>query len=343
MFRNLKSALWRCPMIYHKPIFEYFSIFAPYIREYIDIRETFSSNFRTQSGVLRQFDRYCVDKNISAPVLDAELVNGWLLTKQGEKQSTRASRVSTLKLFANYLKTIGCTVTWIPRPGYTRNNEKYVPYIFTIEEISRLINTADSLPIAHGSSMIHLVFPAVLRVLYCCGLRISEALVLRVKDIDLLNKFIYIENAKFNKIRRLPISQSLINYLKHYKESNANLIGNDEEAFFFPNANREQYSPRTIYDKFRIVLHQSGIPHREKGPRVHDLRHTFAVHSLTKNIKCGQDIYVTLPVLMTYLGHGKISSTEYYLRLTAEVFPDFLEKSDYVSAIAIPEVVNYEK
>ncbi len=52
---------------------------------------------------------------------------------------------------------------------------------------------------------------------------------------------------------------------------------------------------------------------------------------------------MTLPVLMTYLGHGKISSTEYYLRLTAEVFPDFLEKSDSVSAIAIPEVVNYEK
>lgn len=343
MSRNLKSAPWRCPMIYHKPVFEYFSIFAPYIRDYIDVRETFSSNFRTQSGILRQFDRYCVDKNISAPALDAELVNGWLLTKEGEKQSTRASRVSTLKLFANYLRAIDYNVTWIPRPGYTRNNEKYVPYIFTDEEIYRLINTADSLPISFNGSMMHLVFPAVLRVLYCCGLRISEALVLSIKDVDLVNGFISIENSKFNKSRRLPISPSLINYLKYYEESNKNLIGDDENGFFFPNAKREQYSPRTFYDKFRIVLHQSGIAHKDKGPRVHDLRHTFAVHSLRKNIQYGQDVYIIVPVLMAYLGHGKISSTEYYLRLTAELFPDFLEKSDSICANAIPEVACYEE
>lgn len=329
-------------MIYKKPKFEYFSVFAPYIHEYIDMREIFSSNFSNQSNILRQFDKYCTEKHISEPTIDSELINGWLSTKQGDKPSTRSGRISTLKVFSNYLKNAGCTVTWVPKPGYARDSERFVPYIYTTEEISRLINTADSLPMSGKVSMIHLVFPAVLRVLYCCGLRLSEALTLRTRNVDLENRFIYIENTKFNKNRRIPISKSLANYLKTYKKSNINLIGYDDAAFFFPNAKMERYSSRTIYDKFRVVLHKSGIPHMDKGPRLHDLRHTFAVHSLKKNIESGQDIYVTLPILMTYLGHSKISSTEYYLRLTADIFPDFLEKSGIISDVAIPEVVDYE-
>ena len=80
-----------------------------------------------------------------------------------------------------------------------------------------------------------------------------------------------------------------------------------------------------------------------KGPRVHDLRHTFAVHSLQQNIEMGKDIYTSLTGLMVYLGHSKISSTEYYLRLTAEVFPDFLERADSICAKAIPGVTRYEE
>jgi integrase/recombinase XerD len=73
------------------------------------------------------------------------------------------------------------------------------------------------------------------------------------------------------------------------------------------------------------------------------IRHTFAVHALQQNIEQGKDIYVSLTGLMVYLGHSNITSTEYYLRLTAEVFPDFLQRADTVCAKAIPEVVRYEE
>lgn len=330
-------------MIDHKPVFEFHSVFAPLIVEYIDYRETLSSNFRVSSGVLRQFDRYCIEKGITTPIITRELVDGWLMTKREDSDSTRSHRISTLKCFNDYLSAKGIKSDWIPHPGYTGRCTRYTPYIYTEEEISRIFLNADHLPRPLSDSRIDLVFPAVIRVLYGCGLRVSEALALRVKDVNLKEGFIFIENAKFNKSRNLPISHSLQNYLTWYADENSDLIGFEEQAFFFPNAKRERYSQRTIYDRFRYILNQSGIPHGDKGPRIHDLRHTFAVHSLRKNIHEGQDMYVTLPVLMAYLGHGKLSSTEYYLRLTAEVYPEFLSIADTVCASIIPEVTDYEE
>jgi integrase len=192
--------------------------------------------------------------------------------------------------------------------------------------------------------MFHLVFPTVLKVMYCCGLRVSETLMLRVKDVDLNDGSIFVNRSKFENSRRLPVSKSLLYDLRAYHDANRELIGVDEESFFFPNANGERYSQRTVYDKFRTVLWSCEIPHqgRGKGPRVHDLRHTFAVRSLQQSIMAGKDLYVFLPILMSYLGHIKLSSTEYYLRLTAEMFPDFLRRSDTVCAAAIPEVCEYD-
>ena len=331
-------------MSYRKPVFEFNSVFAPYIRNYIELRESLGSKFRVQSGLLRQFDRYCVAQNYDVAVLGDQIANDWFAISCGEKESSRTHRISTLKLFAEYLRSIGIEAPWIPRPGYCSRKRRYIPYIFAENEVRRILAAADSLPKPTGKSMFHLVFPAILRVLYGCGLRVTEVLSLRLKDIDLKEGFIHVEQAKFDNHRYLPISESLKSALNIYACANSRLIGIDADGFFFPNALREQYSQRTVYDKFRTILWKSGIPHqgKGKGPRVHDLRHTFAVHSLRKNIQAGQDMYVALPVLMTYLGHGKLSSTEYYLRLTAEIFPDFLEKADTVCAAMIPEVAIYE-
>ena len=182
-------------------------------------------------------------------------------------------------------------------------------------------------------------------MLYACGLRVSECLHLKVKDVNLIDGFLFIKSAKFEKDRKLPISDSLLVYLRKYYTANSELIGIEAENWFFPNSKGECYSQRTVYDKFRMVLWQAGISHqgKGKGPRVHDFRHTFAVRALAQIVEKDKDIYTSLTGLMVYLGHSKISSTEYYLRLTAEVFPDFLKRADSVSAYAIPEVVSYEE
>ena len=329
----------------HKPSYEFRSVFAPSIREYLAIKEALGEKITHPGNTLRQFDRYCSSINHEDATLTTELVENWLLTKAGEKSGTRESRISVLRCFARHYSASGEKVTWRPTPGYAGHEKRYVPYIYTKEEVKNIFVAADTMPESYGKSRFNAVFPAVIRTLYGCGLRITEALSLQVKDVDLKSGFIFVHAGKFGKDRKIPISDSLLQYLKGYYKDNADFIGVAANGWFFPNAKGECYSQRTVYDKFRQILWIAGISHqgKGKGPRVHDLRHTFAVHALQQNVEQGKDIYTSLTGLMVYLGHGKITSTEYYLRLTAEVFPDFLERADKVCAKAIPEVVRYEK
>lgn len=332
-------------MIPHTPQFEFHSIFAPFIRSYLEQQMVIGNKIVVSGNALRQFDRYCSSVNWTTVEFSETLVNNYLHTKSGEKAQTHATRCSMLNCFSRYLRSVGIPVSWMPAPGYAHTPNRYIPYIFTKDEIVNLLNASDRMTPSIRGSRFHIVFPTVLRLLYSSGLRITEALTLTVGDVDLEKGFISIRNAKFGKERKLPISRSLLEYLQSYRVLNAIHIGVDVNGWFFPNAKGERYSQRTFYDQYRMILWQAGISHqgRGKGPRVHDLRHTFAVHSLQQNVDMGKDIYTSLTSLMVYLGHSKISSTEYYLRLTAEVFPDFLERADRVCAKVIPEVASYEE
>lgn len=328
-------------MIEKERKFEFRSVFATYIENYLKLKLSFGEKITVPGTVLRLFDRYCIENNVFDAVLTSELVNGWLASFENERASTHSSKISVLKCFSQYMSSIGGEVYWMPKHGYTSRGSRYVPYIFSDNEIQRILKSADSLRENYGKTRFHKIFPVLLRVLYGTGLRVSEALKLKLKHVDLKNGTLTIENAKFSKSRLLPISKSLRNVLNDYYCRNSDYIGISDDNYFFPNSYGEQYSQRTVYDKFREVLWKSNIPHqgKGKGPRVHDLRHTFAVRSLHQSIQNGKDIYVALTTLMVYLGHSRIGSTEYYLRLTADVFPDFMQKSDLVCNIAIPEEV----
>lgn len=170
-------------------------------------------------------------------------------------------------------------------------------------------------------------------------MRISEALSLKMQDVDLDNGVLHIWDSKFQKDRMIPMSQTLTSVCIAYSK-NCNSGKLPYAYFFSPNGNR-RYSAQTIYNRFRDVLFICGIPHRGKGkgPRLHDLRHTFAVHSLQQLAENGEDLYTVLPILSEYMGHSSVSATQYYLRLTAEVFPDIMEMVEEKFGDVYPEVV----
>lgn len=324
--------------MYH---FSYSSIFAEEIAEYVELKQAMGLWFRTAAENLHRFDRLCVELDIQAPELTAELISEWIAPRPGESGNTRAARIIALKGFANFLNSKGARIKWPHIQQPWQGQSQFVPYIFTSDEVARILKVADAQPIpAHGSQF-HIIFPAILRVLYGTGLRISEALHLKNVDVDLQRGLLTVWNSKYDNSRCLPISTSLRDELLRYVEQRK---WPQENIYFFPNSKGEPYSQRTVYDKFRDVLWQSGIPHGSgrKGPRVHDFRHTFAVHSLRKCADAGIDTYTFLPVLATYLGHKKVSTTERYLRLTAEAYPSFLKKATLLSDTAIPEVQDYE-
>ena len=329
----------------HDVKYEFHSVFAHSISDYLTFKESLGEKTISPGNILRQFDRYCSSIDLDKECLTNDLIGSWLLTYPNDKKTTHSNRISVLRGFAKYLSTVNEDETWQPIKKFGGSNNKYVPYIYSFDEIKRIISVADTLTKSFGNSRMNEIFPAIIRMLYCCGLRLGEALSLKLKDVDLENGILIIRGAKFGKDRKIPISDSLLLYLRKYCARNKDFIGIDSNNYFFPTSRGEQYSHSAIYEVFRTVLWNANISHqgKGKGPRLHDFRHTFAVHSLKKSAEQGEEIYSVLTRLMVYLGHEKITSTEYYLCLTADVFPDVLKNSDKICSRAIPKVTYYEK
>ena len=179
--------------------------------------------------------------------------------------------------------------------------------------------------------------PILLRLLYGCGLRISEALLLRVADIDLENGVLHIRHGKNYRERLVPMSPSLIKRCAAYAQIVLAEKGSDA-YFLFRMANQP-------YSRSGIERHSAGscgtpIPYlgKDRGPSVHDLRHTFVCHRLNQWAADGADLNAVLPVLSKYLGHTSVSATGWYLRLTAEAYPDVIQAMEHFSADVFPNV-----
>lgn len=238
-------------------------------------------------------------------------------------------RHNAIRAFAKFAYTQD-GISYVPDTSKLKNSSTFTPHIYTVEEIRRLLYAADNLPVRNNAPTRHLVIPAVIRLLYCCGFRIGEVLRLRVKDVDLDTGIITVHNGKGGKDRLVPVHNSVIEYLRSYS---AQLP--DEREWFFPSA-CGHYSIKTIYDNFRELLFACNIPHTGNGPRVHDFRHTFAVHTLEKQLSDGYDPMVIVPRLAAYLGHKSYRETCWYIHLTVASFPELSQKLDRAFVGIIP-------
>ena len=184
----------------------------------------------------------------------------------------------------------------------------------------------------------YITYPVLFRILYCCGLRISEALNLKLKNVDLENGILYVFEAKNNIDRLVPISEKLKNICIEYcKKMHVNSCPDD--FFFFIRSKEFRIQNSTIHLSFRQILELANIDRNiEDGPRIHSFRHSFAVRCLKKFVYENKDLNAYLPILKTYMGHSKFRSTEYYLKLTNDLFPDITQKFNSYIGNAIPNI-----
>ena len=273
-------------------------------------------------------------------MLGKQVVTDWILRRKNESTKHWAHRNSDLRQFTVYLQNLGYDV-FIPPKCRKSGHDEYIPYIFTHEEIKRLLQTVDFIQ-PHPRSNKHASYPLLFRLLYCCGLRISEALKLKISDVDLNNGVLFIRESKFGKDRIIPMSAPLTDIFDRYHALfNKNNIS---ENYCFRNRNGTSLTYDNVYKVYRKLLWKAGISHggKGKGPRLHDLRHAFCVHSLAKQVKAGVDLYVALPILSTYVGHSSVAATQRYVRLTAEAYPELIEKVSNTCAHVLPEVIEDE-
>lgn len=296
---------------------------SPFKKEFIDFikeKRSFGNKYINEYHHLRRFDRFLYSRGLNVLELPRELVLEWIALREEEAPSSQVSRISTTSLFAKFLTSRGFKAFILPTGMCRRVKRNFSPYIFSHEEISKIMTVAETLKPVKNAPFFHIVIAEVFRVIYTCGLRASEAANLKLADVDLENGILVIKQGKFRKDRLIPMSNSTTEHLRKYVPK---IPVNKHSDPLFPDRSGTHYKPLTLYLIFRKLLWKLRIPHggRNKGPRLHDLRHTFAVHRLEAWIKEGVDLNAKLPFLSTYLGHVGISGTQRYLKVTPGAFP----------------------
>jgi len=303
------------------------SSLATYIDAFLQEKYACGYRYTIETAMLRRFDKFLYENDCPDQQLPRTLIEKWMSKQPYESPANHKIRQRIINQFARYLCQHGLKAYVVDTKLAPVVRFTFVPYIFTQEEICRFLQMADRLPYDSRSPIRHLIIPEVFRLLYGCGLRISEVLQLHIEDVDIDEGVLTIRQGKFRKDRLVPIALPLIKRLRRYAEA---VHFTPTDSLFFPNPLGGVYNIGTFYHIFRRILYESGIPHggRGKGPRLHDLRHTFAVHCLERWYHEGEDLNAKLPLLVTYLGHNDLSGTQRYLRLTPKIFPDINARLD---------------
>jgi len=242
-----------------------------------------------------------------------------------------------IRQFATYLQTIDVQAYIIPK-GYYPVEQQYVPYIYSLDELHAFFAETDKCHYCYECPSRHFIMPVFFRMIYQCGLRVTEARLLKAEDVDLHTGVLTINHSKKDKSRLVPMSTSL--QLRCQEYSDQVHAGSTREDFFFPGLFGKPMTNTNVYHNFRRFLWRAGISHggRGYGPRIYDFRHAFAVHRLKKWVEENKDLSACLPRLRTYMGHDSYEETAYYLRLTADVFPSLTLKLETKYAGIIPEL-----
>jgi integrase/recombinase XerD len=186
------------------------------------------------------------------------------------------------------------------------------------------------------------ILPALVRLLYATGLRISEALSLKERDIQLDDRVFIVRDSKNGQERLIPVSLSLTEVLMEYLSYKRRLpLKKPASDYLFINLCGRNCNRDNIDRWFKKILKSAGISHNRQGPRLHDLRHTFSVHSLATMAEQGIDLYCSLPTLSTYLGHQSLEATDAYVRLTAEMYPGLIKDVDLICLNVFPKTPLY--
>lgn len=332
--------------------YDYVSPLAPYMKAYIAEYESQGKNPKMVEFILRTFDQHLVKINYrSGQLISEEIYRGWWSRWNNLKQTTSYHAAAYLSMFLRYLCSCGahCYVPRLPNPG---KNKSFVPYIFSYDEMSRIFKECDDWrDVVYTKDSHQLVMPAILRLLYSTGVRISEALKIENRDVLFDKHCIIIRNTKNNCDRLAPINESLEIVLREYMK-NRNRIRKkgieDPSSPLFVKANGAGCNSETILLRFKAICRNAGIEHQQEihGVRIHDLRHTACVHALIKMVNSGKDPYCCLPSLAVYMGHYDVHSTEYYLRLAQMAYPDIINLTEPLSCSLddiINNAVNFQK
>jgi integrase/recombinase XerD len=313
--------------------------FATVVADYIEEKRATGYRFAKEAQVLRRVVELQNQTDGGDPCLSHELANRWIEKTPWENETNRSSRISILRGLSLFMARIGNEAVAVPRRLAPLADYAYTPHIFSEQQLGAVLRTVDRLCEKGISSHSDLVFPLVFRILIGCGTRITETLRIEKKDVDAENGTLLLLNTKNGKERLIPMAVSLGQRCRLYARDGQLVRGFGSSRWFFPNAQGAPYDAATLYAFFRKALRLAGISHggRGRGPRLHDLRHTYAVRVLNGWVREGRHLTTALPYLAIYMGHEGLKASQHYLRLTATMFPHLVSSVEKEFGWVIPE------
>lgn len=296
------------------------------IDAYVALQKSMGMSFDSAQRLLRQFNRAV--GNLPLNEIRREAVADFLCGS-GTLSATWSLKFKVLSGLYRFAISRGHAES-SPLPTNTpKLPPQQLPYIYSIGELHRLLEATSSIQ-AKNSPLQASTYRTLLMLLYGAGLRIREALNLTLRDVDFTERILTVRNTKFFKSRLVPIGPKLTQELAAHVQRRRQLplpLGDDSHLFTSRTGRGWTYQHViTLFQRIRRAGEINCPAGERRPPRIHDLRHTAAVHRVLSWYRAGRDVQRLLPQLATYLGHIRLKSTQRYLLITPELLQEANER-----------------
>ncbi|SFD42507.1 tyrosine-type recombinase/integrase [Ruminococcus albus] len=312
------------------------SVLAPYIQGLLDQKRALGFKYDNEAYILARFDKYWLETNGDSDDVTMESLEGWTRLLPTEGKSSQAGRISVIRQLTLYMNGLG-KISYVPIDviRYSRP----VVHVLSPEEVADLFRVIDGyVPKKQSTEVTRMAYGyrVIFRLILATGLRRSEAVCLRLDDINWKNGSITIYNAKGHKDRVVFMSGDLTKVMRKYTSDNLRLM---DTEWVFPSFDpARHFSGGALSIRFRQFWKETVYaPSCAKPPTIHSLRHTYVVMRMNAWISEGIDLNVMLPYLSRALGHKSSNETFYYYHQVKETFRIIREK-DCLAYEIFPEV-----
>lgn len=297
------------------------------IDDYLTVRRSLGYKLEQHGRLLPSFAAYL--ERSGGSFITVPLVLAWAASPPATTKSA-ARRVGIVRRFAQYVRTLDPR-TEVPSPELVPYcKERLASYLYSSEDVRALMEaTAREL---HGS-LKPFTYATLLGLLAAAGIRVGEAIALDRSDVDLVEGLLTIRTGKFGKSREVPLHPTTVAALQAYAYERDRAFRRCRSPSFFISQTTTRLIYKNVHVGFRRLVRRAGLADQPRQPRIHDLRHTFAVRTLLDWYRAGVDVEARLPLLSTYLGHVNPSSTYWYLTAAPELMGLAAERLEHALGV----------
>jgi len=297
------------------------SPFRKALEEYLALRRSLGTELVGAGIALQRFVEFL--ERDGASHITRELALRWATEPADAQPVTKAARLGHVRRFASWLSTLDARTEVPPAKLLPYQVRRKPPYIYSDDEIQRLVREAARLPSSRG--LRGLSCATLFGLLAATGLRLSEAIALDEADVDLTTGILHVRRTKFGKSRFIPVHESTRRALVRYVRRRDEILPyRPTDAFLVSDRGSRLGQCAARYNFAKVsravgLRRPAGGRRHGRGPRLHDMRHRFAAKRLVEWYRADLDVEREIPRLATYLGHVHVNETYWYIEAVPEL------------------------